>query len=182
MSAGVKYSSSRYAILMRIGPLISFTFMLLNKVKDGQEFDADITKKDKSVISGYTILEAAMDSHSKVWQSKRAENKQETSNTNQEEAELYAEVNGPDALDEQTAEAETQEQATYTALKHSTVGELLPKSASKGSTRSMCMRRATGTKSWKKRSNPEVVCLSKVKPYTSRILKRNSGKPPIRHS
>ncbi len=45
---------------------------LLTKAKDGHELDTDISKKDRSVSSGHTLLEVAMDSHSKVWQSNRA--------------------------------------------------------------------------------------------------------------
>jgi bifunctional non-homologous end joining protein LigD len=108
---------------------------LLTKVKDGAELDLDITKKDQSVLSGYTILEVAMNSHSKVWQSNRAEHKPETSNVNEEEAELDAEINGADALDESAEETEAKQQAD-TPVKHSTVGELFPKSKNKRFTRS----------------------------------------------
>jgi bifunctional non-homologous end joining protein LigD len=109
---------------------------LLTKVKDGQELERDITKKDQSVLSGLTILEVAMNSHSKVWQSNRSENKPETSKINVDEAELDAEVNGADALDEFAENTQTLSQEENTPVKHSTVGELFPKSANKRSTRS----------------------------------------------
>jgi bifunctional non-homologous end joining protein LigD len=106
---------------------------LLTKVKDGHELKTDITKKDQSVLSGYTILEVAMNSHSKVWQSNRTDAEHETSKTNEEQAELDAELNGPDALDETVKEQTGSGEST---IKHSTVGELFPKSKNKRSTRS----------------------------------------------
>ena len=44
---------------------------LLTKVKDGYELEEDITQKDQSVLSGLTLLEVAMNNHSKLWQSNR---------------------------------------------------------------------------------------------------------------
>jgi len=113
---------------------------LLSKVKDGQELETDITKKDQSVLSGYTILEVAMNSHSKVWQSNRAELQAQDSNTNQAEAELETELVGPEVLDEPEEireDEQTEKQAEAgTTIKHSTIGELFPKSINKRSTRS----------------------------------------------
>jgi len=92
---------------------------LLTKVKDGHELNTDITKKDQSVLSGRTILEVAMDSHSRVWQSNRAQEEPAGSNTNGAEAELEAELAGPEVLDE--ADHPQDEEA---AVRHATVGEL----------------------------------------------------------
>jgi len=109
---------------------------LLTKAKDEEALETDITKKDQSVISGFTILEVAMNSHSQVWESNR-EPEEETSKIDEEEAQLDAEVNGPDALDEeQENQAEEQDQSENATVKHSTVGELFPKSENKRSTRS----------------------------------------------
>lgn len=105
---------------------------LLTKAKDEEALDTDITKKDQSVISGYTILEMAMDSHSKIWQSNRTEPKAETSNTNEAEAELEAELAGPEVLDGDGTIQEEEEEIP--AVKHATVGELFPKSDNKRTT------------------------------------------------
>ncbi|MES2456328.1 MAG: non-homologous end-joining DNA ligase [Bacteroidota bacterium] len=107
---------------------------LLTKAKDEEALDTDITKKDRSVISGYTILEMAMDSHSKIWQSNRTEPAAENSNTNKEAAELEAELAGPEVLDETTLEDEKEQAAS--PVKHTTVGALFPKANNKRSTRS----------------------------------------------
>ncbi|MDQ0640279.1 DNA ligase D-like protein (predicted ligase)/DNA ligase D-like protein (predicted 3'-phosphoesterase)/DNA ligase D-like protein (predicted polymerase) [Pedobacter sp. W3I1] len=104
---------------------------LLTKVKDGEELDMDITKKDQSVISGLTILEIAMDSHSKVWQSNRSNAGEVESKTNEEEAELEAELAGPEILDEPSDEGEMVRQVI-----HATIGALFPKLKNKRSTRS----------------------------------------------
>ncbi|HKG06451.1 MAG TPA: hypothetical protein VKB19_08335, partial [Pedobacter sp.] len=109
---------------------------LLSKVKDEYALDTDITKKDQSILSGYTILEVAMNSHSKVWQSNRQEQKQESSGTNKEEAELEAELTGPEILDQKSEEIKNNEPEQKPEIKHSTVGELFPKSKNKRSTRS----------------------------------------------
>jgi DNA ligase D-like protein (predicted ligase)/DNA ligase D-like protein (predicted 3'-phosphoesterase)/DNA ligase D-like protein (predicted polymerase) len=104
---------------------------LLTKVKDGEELNTDITKRDQSVISGRTILEIAMDSHSKVWQSNRSNAGAVESKTNEEEAELEAELAGPEILDEPNDDREAVRPVT-----HATVGALFPKSKNKRSTRS----------------------------------------------
>jgi bifunctional non-homologous end joining protein LigD len=109
---------------------------LLTKAKDEEALETDITKKDQSVISGFTILEIAMNSHSKVWQSNRSEENTETSKINEEEAELDAEVNGPDALDEEQENQTDEQDKSEDSIKHNTVGELFPKSKNKRSTRS----------------------------------------------
>lgn len=108
---------------------------LMTKAKDEFETDEDITKKDQSVISGYTILEMAMDSHAKVWQSNRQDAGPEASQTNPEEAELEAELAGPEVLDGEGQTDDAEESGTP-PIKHSTVGELFPKSANKRTTRS----------------------------------------------
>jgi len=109
---------------------------LLTKVKDEQALDTDITKKDQSVLSGYTILEMAMDSHSRVWQSNQSEQAPENTSTNQQEAELEAELAGPEVLDGEATTAENGQEHVPSLVKHGTVGELFPKSANKRSTRS----------------------------------------------
>ena len=119
---------------------------LLTKAKDEQALDTDITKKDQSVISGFTILEVAMDSHSKVWNSNRSEENTESSNTNEEQAELDAEVNGPDTLDQQQEKETDEQESEDKNIKHSTVGELFPKSKNKRSTRS----KLSGESNWNK--------------------------------
>lgn len=125
---------------------------LLTKVKDGQELNTDITKKDQSVISGYTILEVAMNSHSKIWQSNRSEGETTTSNTSEEEAELDAELNGPEALDQ--SEEETAQQKE---VKHGTVGELFPKSKNKRSTRSKLSAQSNWNKIFEEKIKSEGV-------------------------
>jgi bifunctional non-homologous end joining protein LigD len=105
---------------------------LLTKVKDGHELQSDITKKDQSVRSGLTILEIAMDSHAKVWQSNRATEKPAASKTNPAEAELEAELTGPEILDQSGSDREEQQDT----IKHGKVGELFPRSENKRSTRS----------------------------------------------
>lgn len=77
-----------------------------------------------------------MNSHSKVWQSNRTKENTKASNINEEQAQIDAEVNGPDALDEQETETIGQDHSEDTNNKHSTVGELFPKSKNKRSTRS----------------------------------------------
>jgi len=104
---------------------------LLTKVKDGEEADSEITKKDQSVISGLTILEIAMDSRSKVWQSNRSGTVETVSKTNEEEAELEAELAGPEILDEVESEKKI-----VGKVAHASVGALFPKSKNKRSTRS----------------------------------------------
>ncbi|SMC87647.1 non-homologous end-joining DNA ligase [Pedobacter africanus] len=98
---------------------------LLTKVKDGHELETDITKKDQSVLSGYTILEVAMNSHSRIWHSNRK--------NSAVSAQLDAEVNGPEVLNESVT---TTKARGHTQIKHSTVGQLFPKSKNNGSTRS----------------------------------------------
>lgn len=105
---------------------------LLTKVKDGYELETDITKKDQSVISGFTILEVAMNSHSKVWQSNRTEQGKKESKKNATETELDAETLGAKVLNE-PGEPEAAEDSE---VKHNSVGELFPKSSNKRSTRS----------------------------------------------
>ena len=119
---------------------------LLTKVKDGHELTTDITKKDQSVLSGYTILEVAMNSHARVWQSNRTKEVPQESNTNQEEAELEAELAGPEVLDvtEEAEDAQLPEAVPQT--KHRNVGELFPQSDNKRSTRS----KLTAESNWNK--------------------------------
>jgi bifunctional non-homologous end joining protein LigD len=111
---------------------------LLTKVKDGQELTTAITKRDQSVLSGYTILEVAMNSHSTVWQSNRTTAQPQDSSTNPEEAELEAELAGPEVLDQsgEPEEADDDSADTITKIKHLTVGELFPKADNKRTTRS----------------------------------------------
>jgi bifunctional non-homologous end joining protein LigD len=109
---------------------------MLTKAKDGDELDTDITKRDQSVLSGYTILEVAMDSHSKVWQSNRESGKDEGSKTDNAEAELDAELAGPEVPDV-TVEDSGNRAAELTAdIRHARVGALFPKAENKRSTRS----------------------------------------------
>ncbi|WGQ10692.1 non-homologous end-joining DNA ligase [Pedobacter gandavensis] len=114
---------------------------LLTKVKDGHELETDITKKDQSVISGYTLLEVAMNSHSKVWKSNRAEPGPSTSKTVKQGAKLTAESNSPKALD-QPMEVESQQ----SEVNHKTVAELFPQSKNKRSTRGI----VPATSNWNK--------------------------------
>jgi len=118
---------------------------LLTKVKDGEELETDITRKDQSVLSGYTILEVAMNSHAKVWKSNRTAAEANTSYTNSAEAELEAELVGPEVLD-QSQEEDTDHISTHPPIQHNTVGELFPKSANKRSTRS----KLTAENNWNK--------------------------------
>lgn len=104
---------------------------LMTKVKDGYELKTEITKKDQSVISGYTILEVAMNSHSKVWRSNPKEEKKEVSNTTEN-----TEPDDQEAPNGFTDEGGDKEKAQETGIKHTTVGELFPKSKNKRSTRS----------------------------------------------
>jgi len=113
---------------------------LLTKVSDGEEMSIDITKKDQSVISGLTILEIAMDSHSKVWQSNSSNATEIESKTNEEEAELEAELTGPEILDEPNDEEQVR------PVTHATMGALFPKSQNKRSTRS----KQSETSNWNK--------------------------------
>lgn len=123
---------------------------LLTKVKDGQELETNITKKDQSVISGYTILEVAMNSHSKVWQSNRAEPEPTLSKVNEEAAELAAELNGPEALN-QSEEADSQQ----SEVKHKTLGELFPKSKNKRSTRGILSENSNWSKIFEEKIKSE---------------------------
>lgn len=123
---------------------------LLTKVKDGQELETNITKKDQSVISGYTILEVAMNSHSKVWQSNRAEPEPNLSKVNEEAAELAAELNGPEALN-QSEEADSQQ----SEVKHKTLGELFPKSKNKRSTRGILSENSNWNKIFEEKIKSE---------------------------
>ncbi|MDQ0965386.1 DNA ligase D-like protein (predicted ligase)/DNA ligase D-like protein (predicted 3'-phosphoesterase)/DNA ligase D-like protein (predicted polymerase) [Flavobacterium sp. W4I14] len=100
---------------------------LLTKVKDGHELETDITKKDRSVISGNTLLEVAMDSHSKVWQSNHATHLDEPGANNHSEQEAI----NREQLDGH-GNAQTSSRPQH---KHQTVGELFPKSKNKRSTR-----------------------------------------------
>jgi bifunctional non-homologous end joining protein LigD len=102
---------------------------LLTKAKDGHELEKDITKKDRSVISGHTLLEVAMDSHSKVWQSNRATHLDEVADN--KEQDLEEDIDAPEKLDED----ETAQESPAPEKKHATIGELFPKSANKRSTR-----------------------------------------------
>ena len=115
---------------------------LLTKAKDDFETDEDITKKDQSVISGYTILEMAMDENAKVWQSNRPKSVDVTELKTAEDAvELVAEIEGPDALNE-AIEEDVAEPITA----HKTVGELFPRADNKRSTRS----KLTAESNWNK--------------------------------
>lgn len=115
---------------------------LLTKAKDDFETDEDITKKDQSVISGYTILEMAMDENAKVWQSNRPKSVDVTELKTAEDAvELVAEIEGPDALNE-AVEEDVAEPITA----HKTVGELFPRADNKRSTRS----KLTAESNWNK--------------------------------
>jgi bifunctional non-homologous end joining protein LigD len=93
---------------------------LLTKVKDGYKLKTDIIKKDESVISGYTILEVAMNSHSKVWQNNRTEPPRTESELNANETGLDAEIPGAEVLDQPRDE----ETAEDIAVKHVNAGEL----------------------------------------------------------
>lgn len=115
---------------------------LLTKAKDDFETDEDITKMDQSVISGYTILEMAMDENAKVWQSNRPKSVDITELKTAEDAvELVAEIEGPDALNE-AIEEDVAEPITA----HKTVGELFPRADNKRSTRS----KLTAESNWNK--------------------------------
>ena len=115
---------------------------LLTKAKDDFETDEDITKMDQSVISGYTILEMAMDENAKVWQSNRPKSVDVTELKTAEDAvELVAEIEGPDALNE-AVEEDVAEPITA----HKTVGELFPRADNKRSTRS----KLTAESNWNK--------------------------------
>ena len=96
---------------------------LLTKEKDGHELERDITKKDRSVISGHTLLEVAMDSNSKVWQSNRVTHLDEVNTNNNEQ-----ETDTPEELDD-----DAEHGANGPTANHSTVGALFPKSANKRS-------------------------------------------------
>jgi DNA ligase D-like protein (predicted 3'-phosphoesterase)/DNA ligase D-like protein (predicted polymerase) len=105
---------------------------LLTKAKDDFETDEDITKRDQSVISGYTILEMAIDENARVWQSNRPKSVDVTESKHTEEAvELDAEIEGPDALNEAI-----EEDVAELITAHKTVGELFPRAGNKRSTRS----------------------------------------------
>ena len=127
---------------------------LLTKAKDEEALDTDITQKDQSVISGFTILEVAMNSHSKVWQSNRSQTPEKTNNTNQEEAELEAELAGPEILDGEGTTQKEDEQAAP-MVKHSTVGALFPKSNNKRSTRSKVSTESNWNKIFTEKINSE---------------------------
>ena len=115
---------------------------LLTKAKDDFETDEDITKRDQSLISGYTILEMAMDENAKVWQSNRPKSVDVTELKTAEDAvELVAEIEGPDALNE-AVEEDVAEPITA----HKTVGELFPRADNKRSTRS----KLTAESNWNK--------------------------------
>jgi DNA ligase D-like protein (predicted 3'-phosphoesterase)/DNA ligase D-like protein (predicted polymerase) len=115
---------------------------LLTKAKDDFETDEDITKRDQSVISGYTILEMAMDENAKVWQSNRTKSVDVTELKPAEEAvELVAEIEGPDVLNEPI-----EEEVAESIIAHKTVGELFPRAENKRSTRS----KLTAESNWNK--------------------------------
>jgi DNA ligase D-like protein (predicted 3'-phosphoesterase)/DNA ligase D-like protein (predicted polymerase) len=104
---------------------------LLTKAKDDFESDEDITKRDQSVISGYTILEMAMDENAKIWQSDRNGSVEVSkSKPAKEEVEVVAEIEGPDALNE------PREEEADSITGHKTVAELFPRAENKRSTRS----------------------------------------------
>jgi DNA ligase D-like protein (predicted 3'-phosphoesterase)/DNA ligase D-like protein (predicted polymerase) len=109
---------------------------MLTKGKDGEELDTDITKRDQSVLSGYTILEVAMDSHSKVWQSNRESSKNEDVHINKVEAEPDAELAGPEVLDAPAEDNGDEAAGPTVEIRHATVGALFPKAENKRSTRS----------------------------------------------
>jgi bifunctional non-homologous end joining protein LigD len=109
---------------------------MLIKAKDGHELATDIRKKDQSVISGYTILEVAMDRQSKLWQSNRSSENSVSLETDENEAELTAEISGAEALNESAAGASGQPAHQKAKPPHATVGALFPKSSNKRSTRS----------------------------------------------
>lgn len=124
---------------------------LLTKVKDGYELKTDIIKKDQSVISGYTILEVAMNSHSKVWQSNRTEPPRTESELNANETGLDAEIPGAEVLD-QPRDEETAEEI---AVKHVNAGELFPKSKNKRSARSKLPANSNWNKIFEERIKSE---------------------------
>lgn len=119
---------------------------LLTKVKDGHELERDITKKDRSVISGHTLLEVAMDSHSKVWQSNRATHLDEP----EEKNDIEDQLTDPDELDEDSNEDNLEDQ-----IKHQTVGELYPKSQNKRSTRSKLSAKSNWNKIFEEKIKSE---------------------------
>jgi len=109
---------------------------MLIKAKDGHELETDIRKNDQSVISGYTILEVAMDQQSKVWQSNRNSGNSISEERDENEAELLAELAGAEALNESSDEASGQPSQKSVEPRHTSVGALFPKSNNKRSTRS----------------------------------------------
>lgn len=111
------------------------TWMLI-KAKDGHELKTDIRKKDQSVISGYTILEVAMDRQSKVWQSNRSSENSVSLETDENKAALEAELSGAGALNESADEVSEQPAQKKAKSRHAAVGALFPKLNNKRSTRS----------------------------------------------
>jgi|GEM_PF-76307 len=107
------------------------TSWLLTKVKNGHAQEKDITRKDRSVLSGHTLLEIAMDSRSKVWQSNRTTY---LDIPDQQENKIEEELDSPEELDEDAAMKTEEEQPK---VKHNSVGELFPKSGNKRTTRGM---------------------------------------------
>ncbi|MDQ0640045.1 DNA ligase D-like protein (predicted ligase)/DNA ligase D-like protein (predicted 3'-phosphoesterase)/DNA ligase D-like protein (predicted polymerase) [Pedobacter sp. W3I1] len=117
---------------------------LLTKVKDGHELQMDITKKDRSVISGNTLLEVAVDNHSKVWQSNR------TTHLDQPEENDKESLN-PEQLDED----EHTQTSSKPQHKHQTVGELFPKSKNKRSTRGLLSKESNWCKVFEEKIKSE---------------------------
>lgn len=100
---------------------------LLTKAKDGYELKTDITREDRSVISGRTLAEVAMDSDSKVWQSNR------TTHVDQPDSDSHGlehVIVSPEELEEDAKNKTSVQPQT----KHETVGELFSKSRNKRST------------------------------------------------
>src|SRR5215217_7407671 len=115
---------------------------LLSKVEDGHELKQDILKKNRSVISGHTLLEVAMDNQSKVWNRKRTEVQENSSNTGETTAEPDAARSGRDVADESAGEA----QEKRSKIKHGTVAELFRKSKNKRFSRG----KRSGESNWNK--------------------------------
>jgi bifunctional non-homologous end joining protein LigD len=104
------------------------TSWLLSKTKDGHELQKDITKKDRSVISGHTLLEIALDNRSKVWQSSGVTHLDKPDG---DERDIEQTPEAPEELD--TGAGSGTE--SKPPKKHQTVGDLFPKSKNKRSTR-----------------------------------------------
>jgi bifunctional non-homologous end joining protein LigD len=132
---------------------------LLTKIKDGHELQRDVTKKDRSVISGHTILEIAMDSGSRVWQSNRAthldesQNEQSTTAGSYEVKKTEEKITDPDQLDQDNETSTTE----HTQRKHHTVGELFPKSKNKRATRDTLSKESNWNKIFEEKIKSEGV-------------------------